>query len=244
MDDKAIETIMEAVCGICHFPYVATDQEVLDGHCAACPIEQLLKEVGGVTCDAYCQGCYYFGPAHQTCDYWEKADELRGCPPGNGCTRRITKKEYMKMAAPSKWDKAIGHEMWKDGKSDKEIGEALGVTAQAVSLHRKKYWEPGKAKAAEPEGELSQPEPVADEAPEPEACGGQETAAAEDDGREESDTKMMIRALEIFVQNLKGMKAVMTFQILQTLWDWETVDDLERAKLGLEYLIELEGGNV
>lgn len=47
MNKQAFEAIMEAVCGICHFPYVETDQEDLDDRCAACPIEQLLKEVGG-----------------------------------------------------------------------------------------------------------------------------------------------------------------------------------------------------
>lgn len=45
-----------------------------------------------MTCDAYCQGCYYFGTTHQTCDYWEKADELRGCPPGKGCTKKNNEK--------------------------------------------------------------------------------------------------------------------------------------------------------
>lgn len=211
-----------------------------------------------MTCDAYCEGCYYFGAAHQTCDYWEKADELRGCPPGKGCIRKITKKEYMKMATQKSWNKAAGYEMFKAGKSDKEIGEALGVTAATVSYYRKKYWDgravirPELVPVKSEEEEASQPEPddviqteaAADETPvteiSAEECGEPEASPQED--KEESDAKMMIRALEIFVQNLKGMKAVMTFQILQALWDWETVEDLERAKLGLEYLIELEGG--
>lgn len=47
MGTEIIETIMEAVCDVCHWPYVATDQEALDKRCAACPIERLLKEVGG-----------------------------------------------------------------------------------------------------------------------------------------------------------------------------------------------------
>ena len=94
-----------------------------------------------MTCDAYCEGCYYYGPGHKTCDYWEKADELRGCPPGKGCTRKITKKEYMRIATQKSWNKAAGYEMFKAGKSDKEIGEALGVTAAAVSYYRKRYWD-------------------------------------------------------------------------------------------------------
>lgn len=47
MDDRAIETIMEAVCGICHFPYAEMDQEALDAVCENCPAERILKEVGG-----------------------------------------------------------------------------------------------------------------------------------------------------------------------------------------------------
>ena len=47
MDDKAIEIVMEAVCSLCHHPYVETEQEALDDRCAACPVERLLKEVGG-----------------------------------------------------------------------------------------------------------------------------------------------------------------------------------------------------
>lgn len=221
-----------------------------------------------MTCDAYCEGCYYYGATHQTCDYWEKADELRGCPAGKGCTKRITKKEYMKMGAPKSWNKGAGYEMFKTGKTDKEIGEALGVTAATVSYYRKKYWdkcrkvgqtaepvpvEPEDVETSQPElDEVNQAEPSTDEiledVPEEvpaedistEECEDPEASPQEDE--EEADAKVMIRALEIFVANLKGMKAVMTFQILHALWDWETVKDLEQAKMILEYLIELEGG--
>ena len=211
-----------------------------------------------MTCDAYCEGCYYYGPYHQTCDYWEKADQLRGCPPGKGCTRRITKKEYMKMAAPSKWNKAVGYEMWKDGKSDKEIGEALGVTAQAVALHRKKYWEPNKTKLSapvpteleveelpqsEPEQEEDiQAEPVADETS-AEECVVQEDPLQEED-QEEAEARLMIKALQSAVQDLKGMKAVLTFQILQALWNWNTTEELKDAKTYICALIEMEEGTL
>lgn len=45
------------------------------------------------------------------------------------------------MAAPKKWDKVKGYEMWKAGKSDKEIAEAVGVTSSAVNVHRRKHWD-------------------------------------------------------------------------------------------------------
>ena len=208
-------------------------------------------------CDAYCQGCYYFGAAHQTCDYWEKADELRGCPPGKGCTKRITKKEYMKMATQKSWNKATGFEMWKAGKTDKEIGDALGVTAATVSYYRKKYWDkcagskPAEPVPAEPEDEeipqsgLVGMEPNIPEISEQEdKAGGYEPEAVAEEDPEELDARLMIRALENFVRDLKGMRAVLTFQVLQQLWNWKTVEDLKAAQTFLEGLIELERGNV
>ena len=47
MNEQAFEAIMEAVCDRCHWPYVETDQDALDKRCAVCPVERLLKEVGG-----------------------------------------------------------------------------------------------------------------------------------------------------------------------------------------------------
>lgn len=47
MTEQTFESIMETVCSICHHPYVETEQDALDDRCAACPVERLLKEVGG-----------------------------------------------------------------------------------------------------------------------------------------------------------------------------------------------------
>lgn len=47
MDVKIIETVMTAVCELCHWPYAETDQDALDARCAVCPVERMLKEVGG-----------------------------------------------------------------------------------------------------------------------------------------------------------------------------------------------------
>ena len=45
MDEKAVETVMAAVCDICHWPYVETNQEILEERCAVCPVERILKEM-------------------------------------------------------------------------------------------------------------------------------------------------------------------------------------------------------
>ena len=44
-------------------------------------------------CDSFCRGCYYLLGGNNglmTCDYFEKADKLRPCPAGKGCTERRT----------------------------------------------------------------------------------------------------------------------------------------------------------
>ena len=43
MDEKTFETIMTAVCGTCHWPYVETDQEALDDRCMNCPVENVIR---------------------------------------------------------------------------------------------------------------------------------------------------------------------------------------------------------
>lgn len=45
MDAATYENIMTAVCDLCHYPYVETDQEALEERCEVCPVEKLLKEL-------------------------------------------------------------------------------------------------------------------------------------------------------------------------------------------------------
>lgn len=174
-----------------------------------------------------CQNCYFFCRATNTCDYWLIMDKLRGCPPGEGCTKKMTEKEYKRMSIASKWDKAAGREMWKAGKSDKEIAEFYGVSVSAVVQIRKKCWEK-EAAPAEPENiPLPPPEPPAEV-----------TAPVPAEETEEDDARVMIHALELITQNLQGMDAVVTAQIIARLWAWNSVDDLKDAREFLDYLIE------
>jgi hypothetical protein len=45
MTEQAFEAIMEAVCSICHHPYVETEQEALDAVCENCPVECKIRAV-------------------------------------------------------------------------------------------------------------------------------------------------------------------------------------------------------
>ena len=39
MNEQTFECVMEAVCNICHSPYVVVEQDELDAICANCPAE-------------------------------------------------------------------------------------------------------------------------------------------------------------------------------------------------------------
>ena len=53
-----------------------------------------------------------------------------------------------------------------------------------------------------------------------------------------TEAQVRVMALELFVDELKGLDAVLTFQILDALWGWECVGELKQAKILLDYLIE------
>ena len=100
------------------------------------------------------------------------------------------------MATQKSWNKAAGYEMFKAGKTDKEIGEALGVTAATVSYYRKKYWDKCvgsksvELAPAEQEEETVRPELVGMEANIPEVSepdeAGQETAEDVDNAAQDA----------------------------------------------------------
>lgn len=84
------------------------------------------------------RGCIYYSTTTHTCDYWLLMDQRRPCPPGKDCT---VYQRSAKGGAKNKWDKAKGKELWQQGKSDREIAEAVGATTGAVYWYRKAHWE-------------------------------------------------------------------------------------------------------
>lgn len=137
------------------------------------------------------------------------------------------------MSLKSKWDKDAGKQMWLEGKPDKEIAAAYGVSSTAVRQIRKKYWEPSAlAVGAE---EIPVQDPVQRCADEQQETDAPERTSTEE--LDEDDSKVMIRALELLTARLKGMDAVVTARIVTTLWGWESKEDLLNAKEFLDYLI-------
>lgn len=56
------------------------------------------KKVKQGICDSSCKGCVFLqgeGTNLLTCSYWDKMDKLRPCPAGNGCTAKMTTKQYI-----------------------------------------------------------------------------------------------------------------------------------------------------
>lgn len=90
--------------------------------------------------DSFCEGCWYYrGGCTKTCDYIFLEDRPRPCPPGDGCTVRITRKDRIPMKKPT-WDTEAGRQMWQDGKTDTEIADAFGISTGAVTSYRLKHW--------------------------------------------------------------------------------------------------------
>lgn len=79
--------------------------------------------------------------------------------------------------------------------------------------------------------------PAALEDPHPSPCG-EPQGATFPGGEDLTEAQVRVMALELFVDELKGLDAVLTFQILDALWGWECVGELKQAKILLDYLIE------
>lgn len=108
-------------------------------------------------CDETCIGCRYAGKASGMlcCYYIFIADKMRGCEPGQGCTRREEKEPYRKKhdrimdeAKAKKHmpltaeEEAYRLHLWRDKKlSDAEIAELCGVTPSTITnwRRRRKY---------------------------------------------------------------------------------------------------------
>lgn len=77
------------------------------------------------------------------CGFFLITDELRGCDPGAKCKRYIGKNADLKNARHRKatWDVVKGKELWKQGRSDGEIGKELHVNRRAVNAYRRRVWE-------------------------------------------------------------------------------------------------------
>lgn len=183
-----------------------------------------------------CAGCMYYGKSTDSCDYILIADQRRPCPPGPGCSVRRTTKEVKRMGKP-RWDTELGRLLWLEGKSDAQIAKEMGVAPNTV-LHQRRKWEK-TTKRPEPVPEDVAPEnepelapvliPETKETPKP-----PQVSMATPEG--------VYSILEEATKTKSGIEAICTADAILCLWNWDSADDLRRARAAINHLIRrLEG---
>lgn len=130
--------------------------------------------------------------------------------------------------AKAKWDTETGYQMFLAGNSDTAIGRALGVAAGTVNFYKRKHW-----LSKEPTG------------------GDTVNRAPVENGKEEPvmqpkainppvDTAMY-ETVEAATRELKGIQAICTADAIQSLWNWKSIYDLQRARASIDYLLKRLG---
>lgn len=79
--------------------------------------------------------CDYYARNTHTCDFILLAHQRRGCPAGKECTRY----RHTGIINRGAFNTELAYELWKQGKTAKEIAEFLHVCDQTIYnfLHRK-----------------------------------------------------------------------------------------------------------
>lgn len=95
---------------------------------------------------AYAMSCDS-GPEGVHCGFILYTGRPRGCDPGPGCNQYRKKKRPVRAALRIRkagpkftWDVDAGKRMWLEGKTDREIADALGVKRETVGNLRRKKW--------------------------------------------------------------------------------------------------------
>jgi len=185
--------------------------------------------VGVKTTDAlYCGGCEYYGRSTCTCDYYLNTGKRRPCPAGNGCKVRCTRKEA--NMAKATWDTEAGYQMFLDGCSDAVIGAAVGVAASTVNYYKRKHWIPDSSEG----GVTTTRAPTITEK--------EDSPMSEKTTRNiDSQNPNLYEIVEAATCDLKGIRAICTANAIQSLWNWKSAYDLQRARANIEYLLKRLG---
>lgn len=84
----------------------------------------------------YCVGCDYacYSGIEPICDYIGITGHMRGCPPGEGCTKK--KVTGQKRRRGKTWNENRALELYEEGKNDQEVADAVGATLNAIRTWR------------------------------------------------------------------------------------------------------------
>ena len=203
--------------------------------------------------NTYCMPCIYYASSTMSCDYIFIEDKCRPCPAGTGCTVRILKKDVKKKMGKPRWDIALGKQMWEQGMSDSQIAKHFGIAANTVLHQRRSYWEKGMespTKKKKEEAEVKRP--LEDEVLEkmepctppvdtvPVVCTEKETKI---DAKKET-SKPAPRPLDIYkvleeaTAKMQGITAICTAEAILQLWNWDSREDLLKARGAINYLLK------
>ncbi len=131
--------------------------------------------------------------------------------------------------AKATWDTAAAYDLYLAGKSDKEISEALNVPIGSVSFYRRKHWGGTLRSPVKKQKEVvSVPEVIK----EPEQ---QSQPVVRPDPTD------MFSVMEAATGELKGIQAICTANAIQSLWNWKSIYDLQRARASIDYLLKKLG---
>lgn len=187
-----------------------------------------------------CYGCLYHSPTTNTCDFILIEDRRRPCPPGAECTVRQGKEGKKKMGKP-RWDTELGRLLWLEGKTDAQIAAEMGVAPNTV-LHQRRKWEKTTTRP-EPAASAQETEPV----PELAQMLTEPPTQAEKDTSPSPSVSMstpegVYNILEEATKTKRGIEAICTADAILCLWNWDSADDLRRARAAIDHLIRrLEG---
>ena len=200
----------------------------------------------------YCLPCVYYATTTMSCDYIFIEDKCRPCPAGAGCTARILKKDVKKKMGKPRWDIAQGKQMWEQGMSDSQIAKHFGIAANTVLHQRRSYWEKGiTAPVKKKKEETEVKRPLEDEVLEKmEPCPPEDIASAVSTTEEmkmevkQETSKPAPRPLDIYkvleeaTGSMQGINAICTAEAILQLWNWDSREDLLKARGAIDYLLK------
>ena len=129
------------------------------------------------------------------------------------------------------WDTAKGYQMFLEGKSDAAIAKAVGIAPSTLNYYKRKHW-------------LPQPPVVGGDAPvEKEVAPMQPEAKKRPTAQPvaQTDPMDMFSVMEAATGELKGIQALCTANAIQSLWNWKSIYDLQRARASIDYLLKKLG---
>lgn len=148
------------------------------------------------------------------------------------------------MPRMANWDTRLGYQLYCEGKSDGEIADECKVMISTVKAMRLNKWRknPDGGRSAPPAKVRSSGEEIATAPAEPhnenDDLKEKEVAGVPVVKMDKADTARMMEVIAKMTANMGGIKAVCVGNIVQALWNLNSVDDIRDARNILDWLEE------